>query len=47
MQKGTVTKSTGSWYNVRLDEESPEEAIDLRCRVAGRFRLDDKKLTNP
>jgi ribosome biogenesis GTPase len=47
MQKGTVTKSTGSWYNVRLDEESPEGIIELRCRVAGRFRLDDKQLTNP
>lgn len=47
MQKGTVTKSTGSWYNVRLDEESPEGDIELRCRVAGRFRLEDKALTNP
>ncbi|MEO0734763.1 MAG: ribosome small subunit-dependent GTPase A, partial [Bacteroidota bacterium] len=47
MQKGTVTKSTGSWYNVRLDEPSPAGQTDLRCRVAGRFRLDDKKLTNP
>jgi len=47
MQKGTVTKSTGSWYNVRLDEESPEGDIELRCRVAGRFRLQDKALTNP
>jgi ribosome biogenesis GTPase len=47
MQKGTVTKSTGSWYNVRLDEESPEGDIEMRCRVAGRFRLEDKALTNP
>lgn len=47
MQQGTVTKSTGSWYNVRLDEESPEGITELRCRVAGRFRLDDKHLTNP
>ncbi|TXF89160.1 ribosome small subunit-dependent GTPase A [Neolewinella aurantiaca] len=47
MQQGTVTKSTGSWYNVRLDEKSPEGALELRCRVAGRFRLEDKALTNP
>jgi len=47
MQKGTVTKSTGSWYAVRLDEPSPNGEIELRCRVAGRFRLEDKHLTNP
>lgn len=47
MQKGTVTKSTGSWYNVQLDAPSPGGQAELRCRVAGRFRLDDKKLTNP
>ncbi len=47
MQKGTVTKSTGSWYAVRLDEPSPEGDINMRCRVAGRFRLDNKQLTNP
>lgn len=47
MQKGTVTKSTGSWYKVRLDEESPDGDTELRCRVAGRFRLEDKALTNP
>lgn len=47
MQKGTVTKSTGSWYTVRLDEPTPAGRSLLRCRVAGRFRLDDKKLTNP
>lgn len=47
MQQGTVTKSTGSWYNVRLDEPTPEGTVNLKCRVAGRFRLEDKKLTNP
>lgn len=47
MQEGTVTKSTGSWYNVRLDEETPGGIINLRCRVAGRFRQQDKQLTNP
>ncbi|MBC6996119.1 ribosome small subunit-dependent GTPase A [Neolewinella lacunae] len=47
MQKGTVTKSTGSWYDVLLDEPSPAGDVVLRCRVAGRFRLEDKQLTNP
>lgn len=43
MQKGTIIKSTGSWYRVRLD--STREIVD--SRVAGRFRQDDKTLTNP
>ncbi|THH40095.1 ribosome small subunit-dependent GTPase A [Neolewinella litorea] len=44
---GTVTKSTGSWYNVRLDAPTPEGDRELRCRVAGKFRLDELNLTNP
>jgi ribosome biogenesis GTPase len=40
---GTVTKSTGSWYNVRLDEGDTM----LQCRIVGKFRLDDIPLTNP
>ncbi|MGB3802243.1 MAG: ribosome small subunit-dependent GTPase A [Lewinella sp.] len=47
MIEGTVVKSTGSWYNVLLDEPTPEGDLDLRCRVAGKFRLDDMNLTNP
>ena len=47
MQQGTVIKSTGSWYQVKLDEESPAGARILPCRVAGRFRLDELRLTNP
>ena len=47
MQQGTVIKSTGSWYRVKLDAPSPEGTVELRCRVAGRFRLDDLNLTNP
>ncbi|PHI20521.1 ribosome small subunit-dependent GTPase A [Lewinellaceae bacterium SD302] len=43
MQQGTVIKSTGSWYRVRLHEDG--EVID--ARVAGRFRKLDKQLTNP
>lgn len=43
MQQGTVIKSTGSWYRVRLHQD--ERVID--ARVAGRFRQLDKQLTNP
>jgi len=43
MQTGTVIKSTGSWYNVRLNDS--EEV--LRCRIVGKLRLDDTQLTNP
>ncbi len=41
--RGTVTKSTGSWYNVLLDDS--EEVV--ACRMIGKFRLDGMKLTNP
>jgi ribosome biogenesis GTPase len=43
MQTGTVIKSTGSWYNVRLDGSNEL----LQCRIVGKFRLDDVPLTNP
>ena len=42
MQKGIVTKSTGSWYRVKLEDGS-----QIRCRIVGKFRLDGFKLTNP
>ncbi len=47
MQKGTVIKSTGSWYQVKLDKDSPDGDRILPCRVAGRFRLSELRLTNP
>lgn len=40
--RGLVTKSTGSWYVVRL-----ENGTDVECRVKGKFRLQGYKLTNP
>ncbi|TNE55015.1 MAG: ribosome small subunit-dependent GTPase A [Bacteroidetes bacterium] len=43
MQTGTVIKSTGSWYSVRLDEDNEV----LQCRIVGKFRLEDVPLTNP
>ncbi len=42
MQKGIVTKSTGAWYRVKL-----EDGNSLQCRIVGKFRLDGMKLTNP
>lgn len=42
MQKGTIIRSTGSWYNVRLEND---EVIE--CRIVGKFRLGKLKLTNP
>lgn len=42
MQQGTVTKSTGSWYTVRLPD-----GTEVPCRIIGKFRQDDQRLTNP
>lgn len=44
MIKGTVIKSTGSWYHVRIHDE---ESTVVLCRIIGKFRLDKFKLTNP
>lgn len=40
--EGTVIKSTGSWYDVRN-----AEGKIYKCRIKGRFRLEDIKHTNP
>ena len=40
--QGTVIKSTGSWYNVRM-----EDGHLLECRIVGKLRLNDLPLTNP
>lgn len=40
--RGLVTKSTGSWYAVRL-----ENGDEVNARLRGKFKLDDKKITNP
>jgi ribosome biogenesis GTPase / thiamine phosphate phosphatase len=39
---GTVTKSTGSNYLVRLDNGNI-----VSCKLKGKIRLDDRKTTNP
>ena len=40
--KGRVIKSTGSWYRVLLEDHSE---VDTRLR--GKFKLENKKVTNP
>ncbi|MCZ6594773.1 MAG: ribosome small subunit-dependent GTPase A [Bacteroidetes bacterium] len=40
--KGTVYKSTGSWYTVKA-----ENGIFYDCRIKGKFRISGSKNTNP
>lgn len=40
--KGVVTKSTGSWYSVRL-----ENGEQIEARIKGKFRLQGIRTTNP
>lgn len=40
--EGTITKSTGSWYTVRLPDG---KRVD--CRLRGKFRTSDIRTTNP
>lgn len=42
MLQGIVMKSTGSWYDIRL-----EDGRHVNGRVGGKLRLDDLKTTNP
>lgn len=42
MMKGTVVKSTGSWYEVE-----GEDGVKRSCRVVGKMRIKGLKLTNP
>lgn len=41
MKKGRVIESTGSWYKVDTGNEI------IKSRLPGKFRLEDKKVTNP
>lgn len=42
MNKGVVVKSTGSWYQVRLEDDKVWDS-----RIVGKFRLNGQKITNP
>lgn len=41
MQKGRVIQSTGSWYKVKTTSDL------IESRLPGRFRLEEKEVTNP
>lgn len=43
--RGQVVESTGSWYEVAYEQGN--ETATIKCRLPGRFRLEDHKLTNP
>ncbi len=40
-RQGLVLRSTGSWYEVRTDDGT------VQARVRGKFRLEDRDVTNP
>ncbi|MEN8202808.1 MAG: ribosome small subunit-dependent GTPase A [Bacteroidota bacterium] len=42
MEKGTVIKSTGSWYTVKLADQRI-----IPCSIRGRFRIKGIRATNP
>ncbi|MGM0472637.1 MAG: ribosome small subunit-dependent GTPase A [Bacteroidota bacterium] len=42
MQKGTVIKSTGSWYTVKGEDQKI-----VRCTIRGKFRIRGIRATNP
>lgn len=42
IKEGIVTKSTGSWYQVRTEDNAL-----LNCRIRGKFKLNNFQLTNP
>lgn len=42
MQKAIVIKSTGSWYQVKFEDNAT-----MKCRIKGKFRLNGMKVTNP
>lgn len=42
MKKGTVIKSTGSWYTIKADE-----GYLIECRIKGNLRIKGNRSTNP
>jgi ribosome biogenesis GTPase / thiamine phosphate phosphatase len=39
---GVIIKSTGSWYSVRL-----QDGKEVKARLPGRFKLENKRISNP
>ncbi|MDX1617214.1 MAG: ribosome small subunit-dependent GTPase A [Balneolaceae bacterium] len=52
-EKGRVVESTGSWYEVALEEpgngnrNGSDDFRIINCRLPGRFRLEEREVTNP
>ena len=45
--KGRIVESTGSWYEVAIFDDLNQTKGTMDARLPGRFRLDDKEVTNP
>ena len=47
--QGLVIRSTGSWYEVQetLLEENSEPREVMKCRLKGKFKMKELKVTNP
>lgn len=45
--KGRIVESTGSWYEVAIFDELNQTKGTMNARLPGRFRLEDKQVTNP
>ncbi|MCW9707325.1 ribosome small subunit-dependent GTPase A [Fodinibius salsisoli] len=43
--RGRVVESTGSWYEIAYEKN--DHTATIKCRLPGRFRLEDHHLTNP
>ncbi|MDR8391088.1 ribosome small subunit-dependent GTPase A [Aliifodinibius sp. S!AR15-10] len=44
-KQGRVVQSTGSWYEIAVEDD--EGFSIVKCRLPGRFRLEDYNVTNP
>lgn len=44
---GRVLRSTGSWYDVQIDNPTDDDPAVIQSRVRGKFRLQDTDVTNP
>ena len=44
--RGTVYKSTGSWYWVKSESDETNSKLH-KCRIKGKFRIKGIKSTNP
>lgn len=45
--KGRIVESTGSWYEVAIFDELNQSKGTIDARLPGRFRLNDRQVTNP